>query len=61
MENTLHFLNVKSLKNKARERGLREFSRLRRAELIEHIRNPPPLEYTRAQLIQLARERGLRG
>ena len=29
--------------------------------MIEQLRNPPPLEYTRAQLIQLARERGLRG
>ena len=36
-------------------------STLRKAELIEQLRNPPPLEYTRAQLIQLARERGLRG
>ena len=61
MEDNLHFSNVKSLKNIARERGLRGFSRLRRAELIEHIKYPPPLEYTRAQLIQLARERGLRG
>ena len=29
--------------------------------MIEQLRNPPPPEYTRAQLIQLARERGLRG
>ena len=29
--------------------------------MIEQIKNPPPLEYTRTQLIQLARERGLRG
>ena len=29
--------------------------------MIEQIRNPPPLEYTRTQLRQLARERGLRG
>ena len=29
--------------------------------MIEQLRNPPQLEYTRAQLIQLARERGLRG
>ena len=28
--------------------------------MIEQLRNPPPPEYTRAQLIQLARERGLR-
>ena len=61
MEDNLHFLNVKSLKNIARERGLRGFSRLRKAELIEPIRNPPPLEYTKAQLIQMSRERGLRG
>ena len=29
--------------------------------MIEQLRNPPPLKYTRVQLIQLARERGLRG
>ena len=29
--------------------------------MIEQLRNPTPLEYTKAQLIQLARERGLRG
>ena len=48
---------VSTLKNLARERGLRGYSRLRKAELIEQLRNPTPLEYTRAQLIQLARER----
>ena len=52
---------VSTLKNLARERGLRGYSRLRKAELIEQLRNPSPLEYMRAQLIQLARERGLRG
>ena len=52
---------VSTLKNLARERGLRGYSRLRKAELIEQLRNPAPLEYTKAQLIQLARERGLRG
>ena len=51
---------VSTLKNLARERGLRGYSTLRKAELIEQLRNPPPL-YTRPQLIQLARERGLRG
>ena len=29
--------------------------------MIKHLRNPPPLEYTRDQLRQLARERGLGG
>ena len=29
--------------------------------MIEQLRNPLPLKYTRAQLRQLARERGLRG
>ena len=29
--------------------------------MIEQLRNPTPLEYTKAQLIQLARERCLRG
>ena len=52
---------VSTLKHLARERGLRGYSRLRKAELIEQLRNPTPLEYTKAQLIQLARERGLRG
>ena len=53
-------MNVLTLKNLARERGLRGYSTLRKAKLIEQLRNPPPPEYTRAQLIQLARERGLR-
>ena len=48
---------VSTLKNLVRERGLRGYSRLRKAELIEQLRNPTPLEYTKAQLIQLARER----
>ena len=52
---------VLTLKNLARERGLRGYSTLRKAELIEQLRNPPPLEYTRPQLIQLTKERGLRG
>ena len=52
---------VSTVKNLARERGLRGYSRLRKAELIEQLRNPTPLEYKKSQLIQLARERGLRG
>ena len=59
--NNYEQMTVLLLKNLARERGLRGFSRLNKAELIKQLRNPPPLEYTRAQLIQLARERGLRG
>ena len=51
---------VSTLKNLARERGLRGYSTLRKAELTEQLRNPPLL-YTRPQLIQLTRERGLRG
>ena len=54
-------MKVSTLKNLARERGLRGYSRLRKSELIEQKKNPPPLEYTRTQLRQLARERGLRG
>ena len=51
-----------TLKNLARERGLRGYSGLRKSELIRKLREPaPPREHTRAQLIQLARERGLRG
>ena len=51
-------MNVSTLKNLAREREV--YSTLRKAELIEQLRNPP-LVYTRPQLIQLARERGLPG
>ena len=56
MENYIQ-MNVSTLKNLARERGLRGYSRLRKSELTEQIKNPPPLEYTRTQLRQLARER----
>ena len=59
--NNYEQMRVSSLKNLARERGLQRYSRLNKPGLIKQIRNPPPLEYTRAQLIQLARERGLRG
>ena len=49
---------IPTLKNLARERGLRGYSRLRKSELIRKLREPtPPREHTRAQLIQLARER----
>ena len=59
--NNYEQMNVLTLKNLARERGLRGYSRLRKAELIKQLRNPTPLEYTKAQLYQPARERGLRG
>ena len=53
---------IPTLKNLAKERGLRGYSRLRKSELIRKLREPtPPRDHTRAQLIQLARERGLRG
>ena len=53
---------IPTLKNLARERGLRGYSRLRKSELIRKLREPtPPRGHTRAQLIQVARERGLRG
>ena len=49
---------VSTLKNLARERGLSGYSRLRKSELIRKLKEPtPPREHTRAQLIQLARER----
>ena len=54
-------MKVSTLKNLARERGLRRYSRLRKSELIEQIKIPPPLEYMRTQFRQMARERGLRG
>ena len=60
MENYIQ-MNVSTLKHLARERGLHGYSKLRKSELIEQIKNPSPLEYTRTQSIQLARERGLRG
>ena len=53
-------MKVSTLKNLARERGIRGYSRLRKSELIEKIKNSPPPEYTRAQLIQMARGTGLR-
>ena len=53
---------VSTLKNLARERGLRGYSRLNKSELIRKLREPtPPREPTREELRQLARERGLRG
>ena len=53
---------VSTLKNLARERGLRGYSRLRKSELIRKLREPTtPREPTREELRQLARERGLRG
>ena len=59
--NNYEQMTISSLKNLARERGLRRYSRLNKSGLIKQLRNPPPLEYTRAQLRQLARERGLWG
>ena len=51
-------MKIPTLKNLARERGLRGYSRLKKSELIRKLREPIQLsEYTRAQLIQLARER----
>ena len=53
-------MKIPTLKNLARERGLRGYSRLKKSELIRKLREPtPPREHTRAQLIQLARKRGL--
>ena len=40
-------MKVSTLKNIARERGLRRYSKLRKSELIELIKNPPPPEYTK--------------
>ena len=55
-------MKIPTVKNLARERGLRGYSRLKKSELIRKLREPiPPRDHTRAQLIQLARERGLRG
>ena len=59
MENYEH-MTVLILKNLARERGLRGYSRLKKSELIKKLREPIlSRDLTRTQLIQLARERGL--
>ena len=51
---------IPTLKNIARERGLRGYSGLKNSELIKKLREPIlPRDLTRTQLIQLARERGL--
>ena len=51
---------ITMLKNIARERGLRGYSRLKKSELIRKLREPTTLrDHTRTQLIHLARERGL--
>ena len=51
---------IPTLKNIAREKGLRGYSRLKKSELIRKLREPiPPRDLTRTQLIQLARETGL--
>ena len=53
---TYEQMTVSTLKNLAGERGLRRYYKLKKSELIKQLRNPPLLEYTRALLIQLARE-----
>ena len=42
-------MTVLALKNLARERGLRGYTKLNKFGLIKQIRNPPTLEHTRAQ------------
>ena len=49
---------IPTLKNIAREKGLRGYSRLKKSELIKKLREPiPPRDLTRTQLIQLAKEK----
>ena len=49
---------IPTLKDIARERGLRGYSRLKKSELIKKLRGPIlPRDLTRTQLIQLVRER----
>ena len=53
-------MNVLTLKNIAREKGLHGYSRPKKSELIKTLREPIQLrDHTRTQLIQLAKERGL--
>ena len=53
-------MKIATLKNIAREKGLRGYSRLKKSELIRKLREPIQLrDHTRTQLIRLARERGL--
>ena len=40
-------MKFSTLKNLARERGLRRYSKHRKSELTELIKNPPPPEYTK--------------
>ena len=54
-------MSIPVLKNLAREKGLRGYSRLKKSELIQKLREPILLrDFSRTQLKQLARERGLR-
>ena len=54
-------MSIPILKNLAREKGLREYSRLKKSELIKKLREPITLrDFSRTQLKQLAREKGLR-
>ena len=45
------------LREKGKKLKIRGYSKVNKAELIEQLKNPRPLEYTRAQLEQMARER----
>ena len=48
--NNYEQMTVSSLKNLAREREVYvDTISLKKSELIKQLRNPPPLEYTRAQ------------
>ena len=47
----------KEPREKARDLKIRRYSKLNKNELMEQLENPRPLEYTRVQLRQLARER----
>ena len=60
--NNYEHMRVSTLKNLAREKGLRGYSRLRKSELIRRLREPTaPREPIRKELIALATERGLGG
>ena len=61
------YSTIPQLRNLAKERGLRGYSKLQKAELLEFIRKNAPRDfddleyYTRPKLVKLAKEMGIKG